>query len=302
MKRFIYILLCIVMLLSFSSCDNKKETEINNENIVEQPNLIDNNYPITIRDVEIGSQPTKLVSFSPAITEIMGELGLENYLVGRTPYCEYSEYIEALAVVGTDINPDMKTLLALLPEYVLTQSPLAPEIAEALSNMGTKVIVIPKAINLDEIMDIYKDIYLICRGKEDGNKAAEMFNSKFLNEFTQAVLPAASRAQLLDAVYLSGDMNAATSDTFEHYLMGRMSLNNIASGENWNAQSSDINPYIIIATLGMDIDGIKGKKPYSTSDAVKNDNILIINYVPIENQSPRMIREIKSIVSFICSK
>lgn len=301
MKKLTAILLCILMLFIASSCSRQNARDEDEKNLQEQENFayIDNNFPITVRGVVINQLPTKIVSFSPALTEIMGELGLENHMVGRTPYCEYSDYVENLPVVGTMLMPDIPLLLQLLPEYILTQTPLSDELNQILSDMGTKVVIIEKATDIDKVTEIYTDLFLMCRGSEYGLESAQAFNKQFKEDYLDAVMPATLSSQKIDTVYLSRELNPATPDTFENCIMQDMGLNNLAQGTNWDANQGDINPKLILAALESDDAKIKESSAYSQSDAVKSNNIIKINFDPIERQSPRMVREIKSVVSYI---
>lgn len=304
MKKIVCAFLCVFLLIFTVGCNKKDQNKTDDENLVIQENITDPNYPITVRGVVIDQLPTKIVSFSPAITEIMGELGLENYLVGRTPYCDYSVYVENLTVVGTPLVPDIEKLLPLMPEFIFSQSPLSDEFMDTISGMGTKIVVFPKGKDIDEILDIYRDIFLICKGKESGLRAAEEFNENFMVEYTNALIDGMSSSTRIDAVYLAGEMNLATPDTFEGSIMLAMGLNNLAQGENWDNTASNLNPKLIIVASGSGINrrDIENSDDFDGSDAVDDENYILINHIPIERQSPRMIREIKSVVSQIYAK
>lgn len=307
MKKLYILILCALFLISAASCNKKEKQSVEDEqssNIVIQESAKPD-FPVSIRGVSIEQTPTKIVSFSPAITEIMAELGLHKNLVGRTEYCEYSsvDYIAKLPSVGTAVVPDMPQLLALMPEYIITQSPISESLNETLSGMGTKVIIIPKAKNIIEVTDIYKDLFMLCQGGTTGEQAANAFNEEFINQFTQVMstIPVVEESSKLNGVYLSSEFNAATPDTFESYLLGAMRLVNVAQGENWLITNKDINPDIIIVPISSDINELQKTSIYSESDAVDNDNIKSVNHVPIERQSPRMIIELKGLIASIYS-
>jgi ABC-type hemin transport system, periplasmic component len=62
-------------------------------------------YPLTITDfdgnsVTITEQPQKIISLTPATTEIIFALGAGERLVGDTDYCNYPEEAKAVTKIG----------------------------------------------------------------------------------------------------------------------------------------------------------------------------------------------------------
>jgi len=63
----------------------------------------------------------RAVSFSPAITEMLFEMGLGDHVVGVTTYCRPPEG-EGIPVVGSQLNVRAEPILAVEPDVVLTQT------------------------------------------------------------------------------------------------------------------------------------------------------------------------------------
>lgn len=93
--------------------------------------------------------PQRIVSTSPAATEILFALGVGNRLVGNTRYCDYPPEAVAVAKVG-DVLADSistETVLALKPELVVTDASLQPTLADRFQNVGLNVV----ALKIDSI-------------------------------------------------------------------------------------------------------------------------------------------------------
>lgn len=68
------------------------------------------------------AQP-RIVSFSPAISRTLVDLGLKGQVVGRTPFCDAID--SSVPVVGDLSNVDYERLVRLEPTHVLVQPPVA---------------------------------------------------------------------------------------------------------------------------------------------------------------------------------
>ena len=76
--------------------------------------------PRTSADPEKGSSvPQRVVSLSPAMTEMMYALGLENHLIGVTDHCKYPPEAQTKPTVGTIFAPNLEKIAALRPDCVL---------------------------------------------------------------------------------------------------------------------------------------------------------------------------------------
>ena len=65
--------------------------------------------------------PPRVVSFSPAITEMMFDMGLGDHVVGVTRYCILPEGVQR-PVVGSQLNIRAEPILAVNPDVLLTQT------------------------------------------------------------------------------------------------------------------------------------------------------------------------------------
>ena len=84
-----------------------------------------------------------MISLSPALTEIIFEMGYENSLIGRSKYCDYPAEVEEIQSVGSGANPDIDTIVELTPDVVICGSALAQKDVAYLKGKGIEVVVIP---------------------------------------------------------------------------------------------------------------------------------------------------------------
>ncbi len=65
--------------------------------------------------------PQRIVSLSPAVTEIIYELGAQDRLVGATDFCNYPPAATQIPRVGGVVNPNFELMVALKPDLIIHQ-------------------------------------------------------------------------------------------------------------------------------------------------------------------------------------
>ena len=96
----------------------------------------------------------KIVSLSPAMTEILFSLGAQDHLVGITTFCDYPEATKNLYKVGDFSHPSLERIVSLKPDLVIVNLPEQTSIKNTLEKLKINVFVSsPKSLN-----DIYYEI------------------------------------------------------------------------------------------------------------------------------------------------
>jgi len=93
----------------------------------------------------------RIVSLSPAITRTLVDLGVEDRIVGRTPYCRAVE--ASVPAVGSLLEIDAEAIRAVDPDVVLVQPPAAgmnPGLVRLAEREGWTV----ETFRLDSIRDL----------------------------------------------------------------------------------------------------------------------------------------------------
>jgi iron complex transport system substrate-binding protein len=110
------------------------------------------------REVEIASVPTRVVSLMPSITEVLFALGLGQYVVGVTTYCNYPpEVVELVkegrvSTVGGPWTVDLEKVLSLKPDLVLAMVSPHAKLKEKFAELGLRVFFLPDARNVDDVI------------------------------------------------------------------------------------------------------------------------------------------------------
>ncbi len=96
----------------------------------------------------------KIVSLSPAMTEILFALNAQNLIVGVTTFCDYPEQAKNIYKVGDFSHPSLERIVGLKPDLVIVNLPEQMRIKKQLEELQIKVFVSsPKSLD-----DIYREI------------------------------------------------------------------------------------------------------------------------------------------------
>ncbi len=71
------------------------------------------------RKLEVPTNPQRIISVAPNVTEILFALGLGDRLVGVSSYCQFPPEALKKAKVGGYINPSLEKIVALRPDLVI---------------------------------------------------------------------------------------------------------------------------------------------------------------------------------------
>lgn len=168
MYKFIVILLAAALV--FCGC-NKIEEEppvsfAETENS-EKP------YPVSVGSFIFNEQPQTVGSLSPAITEMICELGYSDKIIGRSNYCDYPESILSKVSLGSAANPNAEAVIAAAPQLLISQSPIAKKDIISIEDAGTRVMIISAPNSVEELYVCYNDLAAVFGGGISCTEAAD---------------------------------------------------------------------------------------------------------------------------------
>lgn len=88
------------------------------------------------REVEIREIPERVVSLTPAVTEILFEIGLEGNIVGVTEFCNYPEAALRKPGMGDFLNPNIELIIEAEPDIVFAAAGVQAELIARLEQLG----------------------------------------------------------------------------------------------------------------------------------------------------------------------
>lgn len=84
-----------------------------------------------------------IVSLSPAMTELVCQLGQGSRLVGRTDACDYPESVLQVPVAGKFGDPNVERILGMNPSLLVANDLINPNQKQIFEAAGIKVLLMP---------------------------------------------------------------------------------------------------------------------------------------------------------------
>ena len=104
------------------------------------------------REISIEEYPEKIISISPAITEILFTLGLNEEIIGVSNYCDYPEEAQNKDKVGGFEDPNVEVIVAKKPDLVFASAGVQEELIKRLEELNIKVAVLD-ADNIEQVIE-----------------------------------------------------------------------------------------------------------------------------------------------------
>ena len=241
------------------------------------------------RTVAVPTQPQRVVSLSPAVTEIIYALGAQDILVGRTDFCEYPPEAQEIPSIGGISNLNIESILSLQPDLVISGSMVGKKVTDQMDAMGTPMVCVIEKPHFDALYDNITAIgHLV--GKE---READSLNALLRDRASQLNT---EHSTLNTCYYVvgfgpSGNFTAG-GNTFINDIIRMAGGRNIAEDiEGWSysleALMQEDPDYIIVRR--EDSAAFCDMKPYNTLTAVKSGHVIGIVSGTLDLQVPRNI-------------
>lgn len=170
LAKLLSLLLALMLMLSLCACD-----EIGDNNPVGTTDQTDTppvreDYPISFEDQTFTAAPESVISLSPAITDVLVDLGVTEKLVGISRYCSLPGL--DLPTVGSPAYPDFEKMISLAPELIITLSPIAATDRIVLEQAGIRVLEMSSPKSYGELCEIYINLSMVFFGAVDSKDIA----------------------------------------------------------------------------------------------------------------------------------
>jgi iron complex transport system substrate-binding protein len=261
------------------------------------------------RQVTLETVPQRIVSVSPACTEILFALGLGDQVVGVTEYCNYPEEALSKPKIGTFTSPNLEVIMAQDPDLVLATAGVQSDMVGRMEEMGLKVYVVNPA-TFDETVAIIRDVGSLTGREAEAARIADDMQKRadeiaaavksktaaggtspkvFYEIFYENNVWTAGRNSIIsDLIRMAGGTNLGDADSADYYEFSVESL--IAGNPDVYlvGSGSMANPGDITTRAGWDM-----------MNAVRNGRVYVVNEDLVYRTGPRLIDGLESIYQAI---
>ena len=251
----------------------------------------------------------RIVSLSPSVTETLVELGLEDEIVGVTPWCKmYLRNPEGKEAVGTYTYVPIDKLKKLNPDTVFLQSRVHDKIFYNIKSLGFNAYLVPLPTNVNAIIShIILDIGAIVGRYYESREVADKLIEKVV-EISRRTKK--SRRVKIYIEFLWPDRTFSTAGSLT-YIDDEV---RIAGGENifydtprefFNPRNEDIverNPELVLVNVEPQMSRLmleeykKLRKELSSTKAFKENKVFLVvesRYVNLAHFGPSFISTVE---------
>jgi iron complex transport system substrate-binding protein len=206
------------------------------------------------RTVTLDSVPQRLISMSPADTEILFALGLGDRVVAVTEYCDYPPETAGKPTIGGFYNPNIEEIVALSPDLVFAAPIHKDQVIPQLEAKGIKVLAVTP-VNVEQVLEA-----IILVGQVTGVEKTAKSLTANMRQRIQAVtdktagLTTEERPEVLYLVW-HDPLYAAGANTFHDELIKMAGGVNMVTEPDYpgiNLETViEASPDIILAGIGM---------------------------------------------------
>ena len=257
------------------------------------------------RQVSVEKVPERIVSISPACTEILFALGLGDKVVGVTSYCNYPEEATTKPQIGDFTNPSVEAIVAASPDLVLATGGLQSEMLDRMESLGLAVYAVNPTTFADTVAGIRKIGQLtgaqakgeeiasdmekraavitgaVDKERKEGKVAPRVFFEIF---YENGVWTAGNGSIISDLIKTGGGINLGDAESSDYYQF---------SVERLMAENPDV--YFVGSGSMSNPGDITSRPGWDRMNAVRNGRVYVLQDDLIYRTGPRLIDGLESI-------
>ncbi len=294
-KFFTTILLFTICFGFFSGCHPKKESK--QTSFFEWTDAYN-------RPIHLDKEPSRIISLSPAITEIIYLIDAQEKLVAVSDFCDYPADAQKLPKVGGMQNINMEALLSLHPDVVLIGSIVSKKDVSTLERMNVPVVTIKEESTIEGMATLIETIGKITNHSQTADIQSKQWKERITKIKSSNINHDTSSKSIYYVVGFgdAGDFTAPKGSHI-HEIIELAGGHNIgAELNNWNISREYLfqeNPDIIIIRK-EDYETFCHTHPYDRLEAVKKGSVFPIESGWIDIVSPRNLKAIEYLHEIIC--
>lgn len=285
MKKIFLILLAPVLLLGCKGTANKAAQQDSAYTYTDDYGTV----------AKVPAHPARIVSTSPAVTEIVFALGAQDRLVGRTDFCTYPAEAQRIESIGGISNLNIEKILSLKPDLVISGSMIPKQSVSKMNELGSPMVCVIEQQRFDSL---YSNISKVGRLVGDTRRADSL--NRALRTRLEAVSGKVDTAMPYDkrpTVYYvvgfgKGGNFTAGGNTFINDIIRLAGGRNIAedvTGWSYSLEALFKNNPDYIVIRAEDSAAFCKQAPYNRLRAVKDGHVITVKDGLLDLQTPRNV-------------
>ena len=261
------------------------------------------------RSTRFESTPQRIVSLSPATTELVFALGAGELLVGSTDYCDYPEQAKSIPRVGSGPmgTVSIEAIVGKQPDLVLCKFDTHQPLVESLERVNIAVV----AVGPESLEEFFEEARWLGQALQRNEQAEQLIQSMTARKEQLATKSSANRKLRVFYQVWNDPLMTAGKGSFINQLMELAGLENIvyATIGRYPRLSPELvverDPEIIIVPSSpanpVNLETIYSRPGWQGVSAVKNRRVHAVNSDIISRCGPRMLDVLEQIIEAIQS-
>ena len=262
-------------------------------------------FPVTVTDnsntkVTIEAEPKRIVSLSPAATEILFAIGAGDRVVGSDKFSNYPDAATKMAKLEYS-KPDPESALALNPDLIIMVTRQKEQVAQ-FRKLGMTVLYLEEAASVEAV---YTNIELLGKLTGHSNDATTLVAR--MRERIGAVTGKLTNVSSGPRVFyeITKDLYTASPNTFIGSMLTLLKAQNVASGASspfpqLTAEAViAADPEVVLLAdakfTGENVQTVSARPGWSDVSAVRGKRIIAIDDDIASRPGPRIVDAIEAI-------
>ncbi|MGM1048301.1 MAG: ABC transporter substrate-binding protein [Bacillota bacterium] len=315
----------IILVLALAACGNNNEPKQVTEPApaatteqsappADEASVQKTEYPLTVKDstgetFTFKEAPKKIISISPAETESLFAIGLDEQVVGVSDYDDYPKAATTKPKMGGLYNPNEEAIIAAQPDLVVTGISMSAEAAQHLRDIGITIFKTdPKTVD-----DVIANIELFGQITDHQAEAKAVIDKMKQEqaEVTEAVKSLTPEQKKKVYIEFSPGWTVGSGEFMDELINLAGGVNVAADTAGWYEISEEKiikdNPDVILFSKNVIDDKtkktldqmIKARSGWDQITAVKNDAVYGLDDNLISRPGPRVTEGLKEIANTI---
>jgi iron complex transport system substrate-binding protein len=298
-----YLFLAIVVFLVAGCSTPLQPSDANPQPRLNQVAIVDR----LGRTVQFDAVPTRIVSLSPATTELLFALGLGSSIVGRTDYCDFPT--EALKIPSVGSGPlegiNREAILRLQPDLVLCKSDSHEPLIKTFGSLNIPIL----ALGSERFRELCDETTLIASFTHREKEAEQMVDQwKVRLEVIKRAVATIGTTERPRVFYQVWDepLMTAGPDSFIGELLEIAGLHNIFSdlANRYTRVSTEVvlerDPEVILAPAShsseVTLESFVRRPGWQEISAVRNHRIHLIDGDRVSRCGPRVLDALEEMI------
>ena len=259
--------------------------------------------------VNVPTHPRRVVSLSPAVTEIMFALGADSLLVGRTEFCVYPPEAARVENIGGISNLNVEKVLSVAPDLIISGSMVPQKTVKQFEDMGVPMVCVIEKQHFDGLYENISKIGHLAGCQPSADSLVRVLKSQMATVAGRDTILPQSTTSRPTVYYVvgfgSGGNFTAGGNTFINDIITMAGGRNIAEqSEGWTFSVEalmDADPDFILIRA-EDSARFCQTSPYSQLSAVKEGRTVALEDGILDLQVPRNIEVIRRLKARFATK